>query len=153
MSNDQTNREMYMFIKKSLSLLLLSSFCFACTAQKIKISGQVVSATGIPVSRAEVITLPATDIVSTDREGYFYIDRRIVPGTGEKEAITPGVYQIRVSKDGFLPLEFSVNAKKGEVWADRRTMQAEKAMINSVAPEETQESETMPTGGGGMVGF
>ena len=64
-----------------------------------------------------MVTLPATDIVSTDREGYFYIDRRIVPGTGEKEAIAPGVYQIRVSKRGLFTSEFSVNAKKGEVWA------------------------------------
>ena len=142
-----------MYINKSLLLILLSSICCACTAQKIKMSGQVVSASGLPVMRAEVITMPATDIVSTDKDGYFYIDRRIIPGTGEKQNIAPGIYQIRVTKEGFLPLEFSVNAKKGEVWADRHTMQAEKAMINSVAPDSMEEPETMPTGGGGMVGF
>jgi hypothetical protein len=143
-----------MFIQKSLILIALSMMCVACGAGKIKISGQVVSASGLPVVRAEVVTMPPTDIVSTDKDGYFYVDRRIIPGTGEKQNIPPGIYQIRVTKEGFLPLEFSVPAQKGgEVWADRHTMQAEKAMINSVAPNQMEEPETMPTGAGGMVGF
>ena len=32
-------------------------------------------------------------------------------------------------------------------------MQVEKAMIKSIAPDKLEEPETMPTGGGGMVGF
>ena len=138
--------------KKLILLGLFSLLTFACTAKSIVISGQVVSATGIPVSRAEVVTSPPTDIVSTNQNGYFFLTKRIVPGTGEKENIRPGIYQIRVSKEGFLPLEFSVKAEKGDVWANRNTMQAEKAMIKSVAPDTLEDPETMPTGGG-MVGF
>ncbi len=145
-----------MFVAKYKSYLILVFLCLigsACTAKKIIISGQVVSASGLPVTRAEVITAPPTDIVSTDQNGYFIIDRKIVRSTGEKQNIPPAVYQIRVSKEGFLPLEFSVKAEKGDVWANRHTMQAEKAMINNVAPDTMEDPETMPTGAGGMVGF
>ena len=31
------------------------------------------STTGIPVSRAEVVTAPPTDFVSTDQNGYFVL--------------------------------------------------------------------------------
>ena len=140
-------------IRSYVILCIISIMSVACTARKIIISGQVVSASGLPVTRAEVVTSPPTDIVSTDQNGYFILDRRIVPSTGEKQNIASGIYQIRVTKDGFLPLEFSVKAEKGDVWANKHTMQAEKAMINSVAPDTMEDPETMPTGAGGMVGF
>ena len=108
-------------LKSYLILALISVSGVACTAKKIIISGQVVSASGLPVTRAEVVTQPPTDIVSTDQNGYFIIDRKIMRATGEKQNIPPAVYQIRVSREGFLPLEFSVKAEKGDVWAIRHT--------------------------------
>jgi hypothetical protein len=99
-----------------------------------------------------VVTTPPTDIVTTDAKGFFYLTRQIVPGTGQTVDIKPDIYQIQITRERYEPLRFSVKAEKGNVWAEKQTMQPEQSSVTSVKPE-SQEEEYVPTGGGGMVGF
>jgi hypothetical protein len=46
-----------------------------------------------------------------------------------------------VSKDGFVTLAISVNAMKGNVWANRHILQPERALIDTVAPDETEDPD------------
>lgn len=133
--------------------LLLSLCTVACSAKKIIISGQVVDSSGLPIQRAEVVTTPATDIVTTDDKGFFYLTRRVVQGTGKTEDIPASIYQIQVSKEGYEPLRFSIKAEQGNVWAERQTMQSEQTTFTRTKPESSEDDSLMPTGGGGMVGF
>ena len=141
-------------IPRLSAVFFLSLSCLAaCSSSKIIISGQIVTPTGLPISQAEVSTEPPTDLTTTNRDGYFYLTRQVVSAQGGERPIEPGVYQIRVSKEGFSPNTIQVNATKGKVWANRHTLQPDRAMINTVAPESTEESEEVPTGGGGMMGM
>jgi hypothetical protein len=51
---------------------------------------------------------------------------------------------IRVTREGYQPLEFSVMAQKGNVWANRHVMQSEQALIEKVAPEKSEVEEIAP---------
>lgn len=127
--------------------LLVLSACFlglGCTPKTIVISGQIIQSSGLPIDRAQVVSVPTTDIVTTDTKGYFYIKRRVIPGTSELANIGPGRYMIRVTREGYQPLEFSVMAQKGNVWANRHVMQSEQALIEKVAPEKSEVEEIAP---------
>lgn len=121
---------------------LLSSFAIGCAPKRIVISGQVVQASGLAISRADVTTTPATDLTTTNKDGYFYIGR-VLRGS-EETAIPPGRYLIRVTKEGYQPLEFSVTAEKGNVWAKKHVMRQEQALIEKVAPEKSEEEKIAP---------
>ena len=137
----------------SATLLLSFTALFACSSSKIIISGQIINPTGLPIAQAEVSTEPPTDLTTTNKDGYFYITRQVVNAQGAERAIEPGVYQIRVSKEGFVPITIQVNALKGKVWVNSHTLQPDRAMINTIAPEATEEGEDLPSGGGGMMGM
>lgn len=127
-----------------LMILVASLSGWGCTPKMIVISGQIIQSSGLPIDRAQVVSIPSTDIVTTDTKGYFYIKRRVIPGTSELANITPGRYMIRVTREGYQPLEFSVMAQKGNVWANRHVMQSEQALIEKVAPEKSEIEEIAP---------
>lgn len=138
-------------ISKVIIISALSLLTFACSS-KIIISGQIVNATGIPIPQAEVSTEPATDLVTTNQDGYFFLTRQVGTVEGESE-IQPGTYQIKISKDGFVTLTIPVNAQKGNVWANRHILQQERALIDTVAPEVTEDPDQVITEGGVMQGM
>jgi uncharacterized membrane protein len=121
---------------------MLSSFTVGCGSKKIIISGQIVQASGLAISRADVETMPPTDLTTTNKDGYFYLTRSL-QGSQETE-IPPGRYVIRIKKEGYQPLEFSVTAEKGNVWAKKHIMRTEQALIEKVAPEKSEEEEIAP---------
>lgn len=136
----------------TLSILSLLT-TFACTTQKIIISGQMISSTGTPISQVEIKTEPRTDFVTTDQNGYFFIARQ-VSSTGEKpKDIPPNTYRLLASKDGFTTLEFSISAEKGDVWSGRQILHEEKPLVNPIAPEGGDHKEVTPNHSGGVVGY
>jgi hypothetical protein len=138
-------------IKKPALTLALTLLC-ACSSSKIIISGQIVDKTGIPIPQAEVSTNPPTDLVTTNQEGYFFLTRQVGGPEGEAE-IKPGMYMIKISKDGFVTLDIEVNALKGNVWANRHTLQPERALIDAVAPDATEDPDDVSTTGAVMEGM
>jgi len=138
-------------IRKPALSLALTLLC-ACSSSKIIISGQIVNQTGIPIPQAEVSTNPPTDLVTTNQEGYFFLTRQVGGPEGEAE-IKPGVYEIKISKDGFVTLDISVNAQKGNVWANRHILQPERALIDAVAPDATEDPDDVSTTGAVMEGM
>ena len=140
-------------IQNIIFICFLSLSNFACSNQKIVISGQIIDATGIPVSQAEIKTVPATDLVSTDKNGYFFLVKQVNVKTGEYKEIPPNIYRIQANKEGFTPLEFSVKAEKGDVWADRQTLMEEKPVVVPIDPKKLEEPTVMPNGSGGVIGY
>lgn len=138
-------------ICKKLTFIGASALLFACSS-KIIISGQIVNQTGIPIPQAEVSTEPATDLVTTNQDGYFFLTRQVGGAEGEAE-IAPGTYTIKVMKDGFVTLSIPVNAMKGNVWANRHILQQERALIDTVAPDATEDPDNVNHGGGVMEGM
>jgi hypothetical protein len=136
--------------------LTVLTFCLlisvGCTPSKIMISGQVVSNNGLPIDRAEVTTNPPTDVVTTDREGYFFLTRRVGGATGQAANIEAGIYNITVRKDGYQPLTIQVNALKGKVWAKRHKMEAEKALVPEVAPDAQEDPDRVIISDSPMIG-
>jgi hypothetical protein len=125
----------------------------ACSTPKIIISGQVFDTTGLPIERAEVSTMPPTDLVSTDRDGNFYLTRRVGDSQNPMSDIPPGVYQVRIAKEGFESVTLSVKAEKGPIWLDRQALKPERALIDTVAPDAVDDPDAVPVGGGGMMGM
>jgi hypothetical protein len=60
---------------------------------------------------------------------------------------------IKISKDGFVTLDIEVNALKGNVWANRHTLQPERALVDSVAPDATEDPDDVSTTGAVMEGM
>jgi hypothetical protein len=137
---------------KKISTISACVLLFACSSSKIIISGQIVNQTGIPIPQAEVSTEPPTDLVTTNQDGYFFLTRQVGGPEGEAE-IKPGVYQVKVSKDGFVTLSISVNAMKGNVWANRHILQPERALIDTVAPDVTEDPDSVNHGSAVMEGM
>ena len=127
------------------------TFLCACSS-KIVISGQIVNQTGLPIPQAEVSTNPPTDLVTTNQDGYFFITRQVGGLEGESE-IKPGTYEIKVSKDGFVTLSLMVNALKGNVWANKNVLQPERALVDTVAPDATEDPDSVSAGGAVMEGM
>ena len=125
---------------KSIILLFILFFVFDCGSDPIVITGKVVDKTWIPIFRAEVRTRPATDIVSTDKDGNFYLTRRLA---GQPPEIQPGQYTIIVKKEGYKTLEFGVFVEKGTKWTDRRYMENEDGLVDEVDPTVNTEDETI----------
>ena len=144
-----SNQYIYI-LKRALIGLFLWSLCVGCGAQKIEIVGQVIQATGIPISRAKVTTMPQTDIVNTDRKGLFRLARSFEGG--KEIPIKPGQYQITVSKQGYENLNFMITIKEGKNWAKKRIMQIEQPDVDLVDPESAPE-EQVEGGDGPKIGI
>ena len=130
---------------KTLLSLFLSILFVACNSDPIVITGKIVDRTGIPLYKAEVSTIPPTDIVSTDENGVFYLTRRL---NAQPPEIQPGDYIIVVKKEGFQDLQFRVNATSGDIWTKRRQMQNEQVNTTEVDPTEgNTECETCGNNG------
>ena len=106
----------------------------------------------IPIAQAEVSTNPPTDLVTTNQEGYFFITRQVGGPEGESE-IKPGNYEVKVSKDGFVTLSLMVSALKGNVWANKNVLQPERALVDTVAPDVTEDPDSVSAGGAVMEGM
>ncbi len=133
---------MHSIILSSRVFMIMSmlSFLIACGAKPIKIGGQVISDTGVPIAKAEVNTIPPTDITTTDDAGYFVIHRALT-STGEPENIKPGLYKIVIKKTEYEDFAFEVNAEKGEIWTDKHMMKKQQIQFEDVAPEKSEEQQ------------
>jgi len=138
---------------RTLFAVACAALLSACSAPKIIISGQVVDVTGLPIERAEVSSTPPTDLVSTDRDGNFYLTRRVGDSQTPISEIPPGNYQIRIVKEGYEAVTIAVRAEKGNVWVDRQALKPERALIDSAAPDAVDDPDAVPVGGGGMMGM
>ena len=129
-----------------------SVLMFACSSSKIMISGQIVDQTGIPIPLAEVVTEPPTDVVSTNEDGYFFLTRQVGSPEGELE-IKPGAYKIKVNKLGFVNLSIPVKATKGRVWANRHILRQDQPKIDVIAPDQTEDPNSVTHNGMIMEGI
>ncbi len=113
----------------------------ACGAGPVTIAGKVVDQRGVPVQRAEIETEPETDIVQTNRKGFFVL-RQKLGDLGQTEALTPGVYKIRVKKFGFDDLAIEVKVE-GPTKIPDLVLEPRTADIGEeTAPEASEERET-----------
>ena len=126
--------------RSSVILLLLTSLLCACGSQKIIMSGRVIDHTGQSLSRVQVTTTPKTDIVTTDRNGYFYISAQVNVATQQKQPIQPDIYQVHLTKEGYKPWSFSTKVSGGETWLKRHILKQE-AKVEVIEPKKTPFSD------------
>ena len=152
-SSNITTRDRSTGVRLALLISLLCMFGVGCTPKEIQIFGQVTQFNGIPIDKAKVSSIPKTDIVNTDRKGYFRLYRKLTT-SGKPAPITPGRYRIVIAKEGYEKLQFDLVVKSGKVWANKRIMQAEQASVEEVAPTDNGGGEVqVNTGAGPKMGI
>jgi len=67
--------------------------------------GRVTNKSGIAVKGASVSTKPYTDSVSTNDEGYFFINRHLINQGQEIRQLKEGKYQLIINSSGYKPFE------------------------------------------------
>lgn len=115
----------------------------ACGGGPITLGGRVVDHRGSPVPKAEVSTVPETDVVVTNARGFFILRQRI-NDLGETEPIPAGDYKILVRKFGFEDLGFEVTVEGGQTRVADLVMKPRTPDIGETAPEATEERQTAP---------
>jgi hypothetical protein len=125
---------------RSIVLSLVALLTLACGSGPIIIQGRVVDHRGMPVSKAEVVTEPQTDLVVSNSRGFFVLRQRI-NDLGETELIAAGVYRIHVRKFGFEDLSFDVKAEGGPMKVADIILQPRTPDIGEAAPDTTEEQE------------
>lgn len=110
----------------------------ACGGGPISIGGRVVDHRGTPVPKAEVTTLPETDVVVTNTRGFFVLRQRI-NDLGETEPIPPGAYRIMVRKFGFEDRNFEVEVEGGQTRVEDVILNPRTPDIGDTAPEALEE--------------
>ena len=125
-----------------LSFLVISSLLIGCGGGPISLRGRVVDHRGTAVAKAEVATIPETDIVVTNRSGFFVLQQQL-NSVGETEPISPGVYRIQVRKFGFQDLNFEVTVEDGPTKVADLILQPRTPDLGEdLAPSVTEERET-----------
>ena len=114
--------------------------CVACGGGAVSTAGKVVDHRGEPVSKAEVVTEPETDIVVTNNRGFFVLRQRL-NDFGETESIPTGVYKIMVRKFGFEDLAFEVSVEGGPTRVNDLVMKPRTPDIEETAPDVMDEEE------------
>lgn len=122
-------------MKKTLTflvvLLLLSlAFSYGCGPKKPqtgKVEGKVLDSNGNPVAEASV-SLEGGD-------GAGYTDITLEDGTFLIEA-SPGVYTLKIEKEGFEPIEKTVEIKRGETTTVSLTMKIKEERLTFKSPTE-----------------
>ncbi len=132
--------QIYHSIIKVSTATLMSLVMIACGSSPIMIGGRVMSDTGIPITKAEINTIPSTDITTTDDNGYFVLRRTILPGR-DPENIQPGRYKIIIKKSEYEDYSFEVDANKGEVWTNEHMMKKQQVQFEEVAPSQSEEQQ------------
>ena len=135
---------------RPLLLSLLLPFCVACGASNARIGGQIIDADGTRLSAAKIQTVPATEIVVTNREGHFLLEKRLNPG--EDLPIPPGIYEFRVNKEGFRELVFSREIKGGNNWLGKHILEEDQPEIEDVGEGEELEEVNIGIRGGPKTG-
>ena len=123
--------------------LALGLVLSACGATPVAINGRVVDQNGTPVDKAEVFTEPDTDIVLTNRRGFFSL-RQTINDQGEIEPIAPGVYVVKVKKFGFDDLSVEEKIEAGPNRVEDLAMEPRSPDIVETAPEPTEGPERAP---------
>ena len=121
---------------------------WGCGGGRILIKGRVVDDTGAPVARATVQTEPDTDVVYTQRSGYFLL-RQKINALGELEEIPKGIYRVSISKSGFQPEKVEIKAEGGELNLKNLILKPRVAFIGEGAPSISEESERKSSEGTG----
>lgn len=115
----------------------------ACGGGPISVGGRVVDHRGTPVPKAEVSTMPETDVVVTNSRGFFVLRQRI-NDLGETEPIPPDTYRIMVRKFGFEDLDFEVTVEGGTTRVADLILKPRTPDIGETAPEALEEKEIAP---------
>ena len=135
-----------MRLRALLPLSVLALTAAACGPGPVTIAGRVVDHRGTPVTRAEVVTTPETDVVVTNSRGFFVLRQRI-NDLGETEPISAGEYTVKVRKFGFDELGFKVVVEGGPNRIADLALQPRTPDIGETAPEVSEERETAPDEG------
>jgi hypothetical protein len=131
---------------RAIGLGVLTLVLTACGGGPIIMSGRVVDHRGMPVTKAEVVTEPQTDLVVTNNRGFFVLRQRI-NDIGETEPIPLGVYRIHVRKFGFQDLAFEVKAEGGPLKVADLILQPRTPDIGEAAPDVLEDQERAPDEG------
>jgi hypothetical protein len=138
--------------KSGLSSVRLLLVCLSlgtlvgCGAGPISVKGRVVDDNGTPISKAEIATDPATDVVVSNTRGYFVLRQRITE-LGETDQIQAGKYRLTLRKFGFQDLSFVIPIRKGKnVIKKNIVMQERTPEITDLAPEQMEEQRVEPDG-------
>ena len=127
------------FLQSALAVLT-SSLLLACGSQPVSLSGRILDQKGSAVAKAEVFTEPETDVVMTNNRGFFMLKQRLNEA-GNSEAISSGVYKIKVRKFGFEDAAFEVTIEGGPTKVPDISLNPRTPDINETAPDTTQEKE------------
>ena len=125
---------------KPFIMIIASALLMTACARPVTIRGQVFDAQLNPIKGAAVETVPATDTVTTNRKGYFFL-RQILNDEGEPLAIPAGKYQLRITKDGFEEVERTITVEGGETRLARDTMKERVAEVLPTPPTVTPHGD------------
>ena len=134
------------------ALFFVALSCAAC-ASRVQIGGQIIDADGTRLSSARVETIPPTERVVTDREGFFLLRRRIL-SADEESPIEPGLYRFRVIKENFRELTFEREIQSGRNWLGKHIMEADTPEVSDIdVSDDLQEANIDLRGGPKSGGF
>ncbi len=127
-------------------LSLMMGILVGCGAGPISVKGRVVDDNGTPISKAEIATQPATDVVVSNTRGYFVL-RQMITELGETAQIKPGKYRLTIRKFGYRDLSFAIPIRKGKnVIKKNIVMQERTPEITDLAPTQMDEQKVEPDG-------
>ncbi len=130
-------------VARVVALAALAVLTVACGAGPVSIGGRVVDHRGTPIQKAEVVTLPETDVSLTNSRGFFVLRQRI-NDQGETEAIAAGRYTIKVRRFGFEEMAFQVDVEGGPTRVPDLIMKPRTPDIGEAAPDVTADPEREP---------
>jgi hypothetical protein len=106
MSKNSASRSLIIFISVAL-FILISTYLISLFAR------------GYRFSPKNGLTLTSTGIISTvskPKGASVYIDDKLITATDDTINLSPGIYKLKISKDGFLPWEKTITVKPETVY-------------------------------------
>jgi hypothetical protein len=106
MSKNSTSRSLIIFISVAF-FILISTYLISIFARGYRFSpknGLILTPTGI------------VSTISKPKGASVYIDDKLITATDDTINLSPGVYKLKISKDGFLPWEKTITVKPETVY-------------------------------------
>ena len=124
---------------RGLGVLALALAQFGCGGA-VTLKGRVVNTNGSPLFKAEVATMPETDVVVSNSRGYFALRQRITD-LGDTQPIELGTYRVRIWKLGFEEVVVNVDLKAGAQRLATVTLKERKPEIKPIEPKPLKDNK------------
>ena len=91
-----------------LLCVTLCTLLIGCGGAPLILKGRVINETGLALQGASVKTEPYTDSVSTNQQGQFFINRRLIDGGRQIKKLEAGAYHLIIDLTGYQTLKIPI---------------------------------------------